>query len=462
MEIVLHVVDKRANELTPAPSGAGLTVKVELRGDVSMTSPTFALTRAIEASAYNYVYVPIWRRYYFIENMSTAGNVWYLYTKEDFLTSWQRNILDAELYCLRSSNKYDETITDTKFPAPVTVTTLAQNVKTPWLGINEGNFIVAISSGGNNNTHIGTNCYYVLNNDEMTQFMHDVMGSGEFSITGIADSIAKTMINPLQYIQSCTWIPCDINAKTTSVSSIDFGWWSSSASARVLQLDDNSDCVTEYTLQFTPDVQMTAAKREYLKYAPYNALRITAYPFGVIQMPKEVVSEYMNGNAIKLRIVVDNLSGMGTLLITSDRIPSPLYVTTAQIGVDIPVGQVLQDYAGSAISAVGALSSLSTGSVIGGVAGVKSAIDNLAPNVNVSGASGGFAQLMLDDTWTLTRTYHTVEPATNLLGEPCCKSVKVETLTGYAQFAEAEIYGNMLLSEKDAIAQLLEGGIYIG
>lgn len=462
MEIRLYTVSKKLHDLTPAPSGAGVVVNVQVRGDVSLTKPTFQFTNEVDTIAHNYIYVPSWNRYYFIDSKVFSGNTTILYTTEDYLTSWSDTIRNQQLYCVRSSNRVNGNLTDTKFPSTVQVNYVEQFLNTPWLSIANGRYVIAISSGGNDHPHIGTNCYYVLTSSQMTQFMEDLMGSFDFSIGGIADGIVKTMINPLQYIQSCIWLPCDLDANTTDVSSIDFGWWSSSTSAKVLDIQTNDDCVTEYHVSVTPNDNMRTGVREYLKYQPYSNLILTAYPFGAINLNTEIVTKFMNGDELTLRVVIDHLSGMGTLIITSPGDAVPLYITTSQIGVDIPVGQVLQDFAGSALSAAGAAASLASGSVLGAAAGIKSSIEGVAPDSNVMGTAGGFAQLMLNDSWCITRKYRNItEIDTDLLGEPCCETRLVDAFKGYAQFENPDITGTMLSSEKEAINSMLREGIFI-
>lgn len=461
MEIVLYSVTMRQNDLAPPPTGGGMSVEVQFRGEVSLMSPTFALTSAVDVDPYNYLYFPRWNRYYFIRNRSVAGNVTYLYTTEHCLTSWYETLMNNALYCVRSSNRVNEAITDTLFPSPTRMKTVTQSVPTPWLSIQEGNYIIGIASGGSTDSHIGTNSYYVLDTDQMAQFMSDLLNNADLSLSGVADSIVKTMINPLQYIQSCIWVPGNVEASTTQVNSINFGWWKSNVEARVLKLDNNLDSFTEYSVAFIPTPEMIESKREYLRYQPYSSIKFTAYPFGTIVLQKDLVTQYMDGYTLTARVRLDNITGMASLNLYANNISEPLQMMTAQVGIEIPVGQVLQDFAGSVFSAVGAVGALGAGSVLGATIGIKSAIDNLAPDIGVTGTAGGFAQLMLDKDWFLVRNYHTVEPETDLLGEPCCERYLLNALRGFAQFKEADVIGPMLEGEKAELKQLLESGVYI-
>lgn len=451
MKLVLSKFDKREVDLM-VPSSYPLRgeVEVQLREDVSITNPTFIMTHGWDYSkAFNYAYVEAWGRYYFIDDIVIDRNLVYIKCSEDLLASWYDEIMDSTLWCSRSYSNPDYSITDTYYPTLQGMTTSVRNVSTPWSSYDTGSYIIGVSGGGEQ-YHVGGNSYYVLNSNEMASFI-DALMNNEFSITGIVDSVSKAMVDPLDYILSCKWYPFTVIGGQT-VTNVHFSWWYSHADATVLTQDD-----LVYSFDREIDISDLWGEDcvEYEKYSPYSQLALLAPPFGIIQLSPAAQSQAVKTGKVKLKVQVDLVTGMGTLFIGDPCVT----MTTSLVGIDIPVGEVIQDYIGSITSLAGGFTG---GGGLGAANGVISAIQAFSPEPSVSGTCGGFAQLQLDDPWTVELNY--LQPCdvnNELYGAPCCKAVKVSKLSGFCQFENPHISGTMFADERSGIETLLSGGVYI-
>lgn len=65
---------------------------------------------------YNYAYIPIFHRYYYIEKMSTEGALCRVDLISDPLMSFQKDILNSKQYVIRSQTLQNPYIADTKIP----------------------------------------------------------------------------------------------------------------------------------------------------------------------------------------------------------------------------------------------------------------------------------------------------------------------------------------------------------
>ncbi len=87
-----------------------------------------------------------------------------------------------------------------------------------------------------------------------------------------------------------------------------------------------------------------------------------------------------------------------------------------------------------------------------------------APRTMTSiGYNGGFIQNMQGNLWYIQRQYKKQNVYENMLGLPCCKTVKIGNLTGYAIFdcATLKCSNGMLEDELKEINNLLGSGVYI-
>jgi hypothetical protein len=116
--VTLYTLSKRENS-TKQPSSGGTDYSCVMIDDTSLMNPTFKLSIATNPIGKNYCYVPDFNRYYFITDISTHQNFWYISCTCDVLASFKTEIGSGSHYVLRAAAEYDEYISDSFYGAKV-------------------------------------------------------------------------------------------------------------------------------------------------------------------------------------------------------------------------------------------------------------------------------------------------------------------------------------------------------
>lgn len=96
MDITLYSTGSEYERITKNLS-SGLTLTGNIRGDSSITNPSFLIEHQ-NPSQYNYCYIPEFGRYYFITDIiSYRTNIWRLECSVDVLMSFKTEILNLEV-----------------------------------------------------------------------------------------------------------------------------------------------------------------------------------------------------------------------------------------------------------------------------------------------------------------------------------------------------------------------------
>ena len=92
---------------------SGLTLSGNLRDECSITSPNI-LVEATSLVDYNYCYIPEFKRYYFISDItSVRNNLWRVSLKCDVLESFKSDILNSSCIVNKQQNQsYSNNIDD--------------------------------------------------------------------------------------------------------------------------------------------------------------------------------------------------------------------------------------------------------------------------------------------------------------------------------------------------------------
>lgn len=145
MQITLYVNNSDKKQIGKTLTD-NLVITGSLRDESSITEPNI-LIELENPSIYNYVYIPQFKRYYFIEDIiSVRSNIWLLKLSVDVLESFKNDILDLDVILrsteqtgltrYMSSNVWQNTVKET--------TTIKQFP----LGLSEFGEFVLITAGG--------------------------------------------------------------------------------------------------------------------------------------------------------------------------------------------------------------------------------------------------------------------------------------------------------------------------
>lgn len=92
------------------------TLNGVLRNTSSIFNPTFIIEMT-ETPLFNYVYISIWKRYYFVEDISTIkNNLWQIELTCDVLMSFKEAIQDLECIVDRQEFEFNDMLVDTQIP----------------------------------------------------------------------------------------------------------------------------------------------------------------------------------------------------------------------------------------------------------------------------------------------------------------------------------------------------------
>lgn len=475
MDISLYTLNKRINS-TARPAGEGTVYSGKLREGCDTLSPVIGLNLGHNTTpaGYNYCYIAVFGRFYWISNWHWEAGLWWCECKVDALASWRDYILPSQQYVLRSSDLFDGSIPDALYPAKTEPDSASILVSVPWAGATNpanGYYIVGIVNY--DSSAIGATSYYVFNNAGFRTLMRGLLS--DVTWTGFTDgdsdlteSVYKSLFNPMQYVVSAMYCPL-LPPTGGAVNSVPVGWWSVNAPAwrlggTVLQTTTNVDLSNVHHPQ-------AATRGKYLDAEPYSRLSISIPPFG--KFPLSALN-CLDKGSITIFTTIDVVSGIGELSITSyDR----EVVTSCQFCVPVQLAQVTQNFTGAASAVLdaaggavkGAIAGAATGGAAGAVGGVImgagsgiiSAVDCLMPRVQTAGVNGsfsGFRGCTVDYLWL-----DIVAEDRGNLGRPLCAPVHLSDLAAgaYVKIAEPDVSVPCTEEEQAEIRAFMAGGMFL-
>lgn len=458
--IILFSYSKPDNS-TRFPSG-GDTYPCLAVEPMSVINPSISFNQgnAWNPTAYNYAYIPDFRRYYWVGDWTCTTGRWYTSLTVDPLASWKSEILSLDEYVIRSASKHDGTIIDSMYPA----TTQLRNVistSNPWPAttLDTGTFVLGMignPAGATGGT--GGVKYYVARSNQMNALMNKMLASTEWigSVEELSDNLLKCLVNPTQYITSVMWFP--IEPWETGSEQVWAGWWNTLVSIAPYK---NAPLMGG-SLGVVP-THPQASRGSYLNKSPYTTITIEFPPFGRISLDPDI---FTSGTDVRYQILLDPISGMATLQIYAGSIGNGIMLQ-AKIGVSLSVGQSNSSIAG-ALGSVYSRASDVAGSLKNGLdqtifkaaGAIGDAVHTVAGDVNMLGYVGGVESYKLPATM-VTRHRYVVESDTMHLGKPLCQKVKLSSLSGFTQVKNFDSNIGCTSTEHEMIKRYLEEGIFI-
>lgn len=528
MEAYLFNCIKRSNSTMPPavpsqfPAGqkfmrAWIKIECCFKQNVSIVNPIFIISdkknifpqtpEETNVYTFNYIYVPKLGRGYWIADWTYTPGAWEAACNVDVLGSFP--LPSRQMYIVRASDEYNSNIRDAS-----PVITSATSVSTyswawPFAGtIGEGRFIVGIigRSGG----QFGAVTYYVMTSSQILSFMYSLMGDTgymDISTSEISAGLQRGLINPIQYVASCMWVPW-IPSISTTVSSIDCGWWTFNTSAGIMSTPIKQIEFTTKTFDLHPQSDTLG---EWLMQAPYTHVTLFAPPWGLVEIPlnKYNFRQFTTANkkpVVGIQCFADAISGAATLDLSVMGVNNNNYVTrgqfafmSTQLGITIPLAQSTQNAftaASATVSNAGStIAEATSGNAVldrfkqawnlmrsapGKIAeigrkatdflstGVTAALQSAGasiPPINVVSTSGSY--LNVGRSWAMTATFAQVTPVDNdLIGKPLCKLDYLQNHLGFVKVMNPE-YTAIQIATPPTAAEIsmyeeeLANGIYI-
>lgn len=466
MQATFYQFAKRTNS-TKRPSG-GQEFGIDLKAPCNIIDPEIKIATQSDPAGYNYCYLPAFNRYYWVKNWTYSDGLWNASLTVDTLASYRDQIGSATEYVVRSSAKYDGTISDGLYPATAKV----QSVTTSFQGgfaetISGGFFVIGFIAKAANS--IGAITYVVMTPGNAKKLSAKLLTDVSYlSIDNseISDNLTKVLFNPYQYIVSCNYFPfniAELTAHLPLVAKIDVGWWSVDVPGWILGEDNNN---FKKSVSVTVPKHPQAANRgEYCNVAPYTDYTIYLQPFGVIPLD---ASKMWGAATLSIQYEADLFTGDSVLRILTNG-TQLVYETTAKLGVSVQLsninfgipsgsGGLLQTGIAAAFGGLQAALSGGTLSDVGN--GILNAAQATNADVASKGATG--STIAFDMAPYMVARFKIIADDNNEdHGRPLCQRVQLSTIPGFIMVDAPDIAVPATAAEIDSVKSYMKNGFFL-
>ena len=486
MIVQLYNFAKKDNS-TAQPSGTGDSFDCRLKDQTSITDPVILLdlNDKVNFTKYTYAYIPEFSRYYFVSDMVADGLCWSVYLTCDVLATYKTEIGNSNMYVLRSAAEYDGDMIDDYYPIGVTHTNVRNTTDNPLtangssalVDVNSGCFIMGIvgATGGlTTNAIYGSVTYYAVPRQAMYVIVHTLLdnnfllgkGYREDANDPISIELQKSIVDPLQFIKSCIWVPVAYSDFSgTAVGQLyAFGMEITFSNTSVKQISSNPPQKILTSTIDIPKHPLAASRGVYMNCEPFSRYQLYYPPFGLFDLDSTAMC---SGTRLAISVYLDLITGSGRLQVAGEGDGKYLVHTKSQVGVPINLTQVTYDYMGAAGGVAGGLIGMVGNAIAGNIAGasmsaiglVGSAVNAMRPSVSSIGGNGGFSDITGRIT-LLAQFYHMPGEDISHAGRPLCDNRQLSTLPGYQKIMDGDVTISGTAGEQAAIKAFLEGGYF--
>lgn len=469
-------MDKRPNSTKQPVLSQGHQVNVELKDETSFTNPTLKINNEIVSGQfspdiYNYIFIPYWNRYYYINDWIYMLGIWECTCIVDVLASFKSQIGNTNAYIIRSSNSSDGDIIDAFYPATTkkTITKLAVNSEIYHTSIPSGSYVIGVINKTNSSIRVGAVTYYAVDQNTLSTILAYLFSNAIYSaegITEISSGLFKSMFNPFQYLVSCMWFPYPISTfgnPETDMSDITVGYWGTNFRGMLVR---NVVHDMHFHSSNAIPAHPQSTRGSFLNKEPFTRLTLFYPPFGEIPIDT-TFCQYQN-NYLSGIINADFITGLANCYITiTDGYDSSTtadynkysILRSAQIGVPIQLAQIYTDY----ISTAGSIGGIIAGIVTRGIGAIfeniMSGVESAQPKLSTQGSNGSFLEI-IETPYLIIEHSRIVDDNNSEFGRPLCATRTISAIPGYIQCGEADHHFSGTRGENIEINQYLKNGFF--
>lgn len=500
MNVTLYTFSKKHNS-TAVPTG-GTSVDVVLKDEAGVLDPIIELHTSASPSAYNYLYIPTFGRYYWLREWTYNRGIWTGSFYVDPLASWRTQIGAQHLYVFRSAAEWDGRLVDTYYPAIADPEITVIDLPNMWTTTQAASSGAARQSGiyvlGIISDETSLVKYYGFTGQGLETFMTALFSNSYYeSIVGPGIAITpelKADINPCQYIVSCKYWPAGVggfgstsymlgSAGVITPSPFKVGKGTVGLGGQVPIYTFSAGSVSYELTHFSQPIDISgithpqqAARGIFLRGAPFTKWEVFIPPFGLIELDS---NDLLEADSIKLTHYYDIRSGNGTLDIfaTVSGTDKQIARATALCAIDTPISGIIQTGVGPAsiISSIVDVSTAliggflnggvgaGTGSLVGAAGIAAKAIGDFnrgkIPHLSMTGSVG--SQALLSGGAKLIVTCQIV--ANDDLagrGRPLCDKRTLSAIPGYIMADPDELSIAATARELEEIRGFISGGFF--
>ena len=419
----------------------------------------------------DYTQFKIGNRYYNITDItSVRNNLFEVSGVVDVLATYKAEILASTQLVARNANTYQPLLADKAYPVFNKTQTQYQNISFSPALDSDGTYIVGIINPDAKN---GV-AYYTFGETNFRELMSRLFSDAwlpNLSLENISADLQKELINPFQYIVSCTWYPFNIKGERTEVK---FGYWETSTPTLdgiYAGLLSESDRI--YSIEGTgsmPRHPQVATHGTYMNGSPFTRYNLECWCFGSLLIDP---LPFVQNPAFAFEVDVDLFTGMATMYLDDSHGVRQIKEST-QFGCPIQISQMSSEplkVAGSlvggrvsaATAALGFLTAnptMAIGGIVGMGASAMSAFDACLPQLQTAGCVGSKISFM----WSprIEATFFEPSPlAADKIGRPLMSKHTLSQLSGFTVCEKPALDLAATETEKAEVINYLSTGFYI-
>ena len=475
MTVTFYNFTKRPNS-TKQPTGGTSLTSVQLKEECSFQRPVLKIgalgVGTFDPSGYNYAYISLWHRYYFITDWKYLNGVWECYLEIDVLASFKTAIGNTQAYVIRSASQYNGDLIDNFYPA-----TSVQNISKVQVSsdiyhssIPSGCYVVGVISCDNTSNRVGAITYYALTASNMASLLAYLFSDNIYTgsnITEIGSGLYKSLFNPFQYISSCMWFPYPVSTLGSTTANIKVGYWNTGITGTlVTYITKEIGFKTNTAIPRHPQISRGA----FLDHHPFTTLTLFYPPYGEIPIDTSF-AQYGANNYLYGKQYIDFITGQSDVYITItdgydiNTTADPykfMILRSAQVGVPIQLAQLIPDYSTATIAGGATVLGL-TGNAVDRSSIFSSLISGVLASqskLTTTGANGSFAEI-IEPPYLIVEHKQVVDDNTTEFGRPLCNNRQISNLSGYIQCGEDDhAFGGTIYENREINKHLKNGFFY--
>lgn len=482
MDIILYKNFAKKDNSTRRPSGSGEHFSCVLKDNTSVTDPVVLLDLSdkTDFTKYTYAYIPMFSRYYFVVDMVADGLLWDVVLRCDVLATYKTEIGSSSLYVLRSAATNDGDLVDDYYPIGVTHTNnrtttdnpLTANGSSAYPNVNNGCFILGIVGATgvvySANAVYGSVHYFAFTRAQLMNLVSKLLDnniwSNHFDSDDMSIELQKSIVDPMQFIKSCVWVPVAYSDISGSEFTTIWAFGIQFNGVTCKEVSSNPPHKVFSTSLNIPKHPLAASRGVYMNCEPFSRYQFYYPPFGLFDLDSTAIC---SGSSLAISVDIDLISGSGRLLVSGEGDGKYIVHAKSQVGVPVQLSQVTYDYVGAATGlfsgVAGMIGSLVSGNIAGAaVAGsglIGTAANAMRPSVTSIGGNGGYSDLSGRIT-ILAQFYHMPGEDNANAGRPLCETRQLSTLPGYQKIMDGDVVIAGTAGEQAMIKSYLEGGYY--
>lgn len=457
----------KARNSTKLPSGSGERFEILLKEPESVTRPEITIAYGFSEFQYNYCYIPLFRRYYYIVSIVHVNSKMIRVNLEvDVLATYRTEILNTSAFVQYAQSAYNTMIADSRLPiSDACENVYYENAFPPYNS--EGSFIINFASkDANGNTGMAAS------------IVSSAGGIRALAAQLFNKSKLKNMLeyynDPLDMVISCIWLPIGATFCSDGTTSATLGDSDISFVGPKTRKEYGSALILDYDLPYKTQLPSGAyTYADYRNVEPYTQYLCTLPGVGTVEIP---MSSYIEDGAVKPEIRINYVLSPINGDINYEFVAGDAVIMTCDgnIGIPVPLANTsyntsaaVQSYLTGIAGAGAAVVSFFTGNILGAAAGMGANIIGTLGTFtkarqahnHVSGNLGGFSgERFCEKIKVTVRPYTISDSPSNIgatIGRPLFANRRLGSLSGFVKCTGAYVKCTATAEEFDMLNVLL-------